>query len=102
PGFSIELVDHFSAATPDMAFACLQQLHGAVAAEFLYGQKGLRLLVPDAQAEARPQAQGSVLARLQEKDFIAEAPVRVRLEKQGETLPIEHRSEERRVGKECR
>src|SRR5882724_5246201 len=47
PGFSIELVDHFSAGTPDLSFACLQQTHGAAAAKFLYSQKCLRLLVPD-------------------------------------------------------
>src|SRR5439155_24673629 len=90
PGFSIELVDHFSAGTPDVAFACLQQTHGAAAAKFLYGQKRLRLLVPDAQTEAGPQAQGAVLGRLQEKNFIAQAPVRVRLEKHRQTSPVEN------------
>ncbi len=90
PDFSIELVDYFSAGTPDIAFACLQQLHGSAAAKFLYGQKRPRLLVPDTQAEAGTQTQSAVFGRLHEKDFIAESPVRVRLEKRRETLPIEY------------
>src|SRR5213592_4561273 len=65
PGFSIELVDHFSAGTPDLAFACLQKTHGAAAAKFFYWQKRLRLLVPGSQTEARTQEQGAVLGRLQ-------------------------------------
>src|SRR5436309_15517413 len=57
PGLSVDLVDHVSAATPDIAFACLQQTHGAATAKFLHGQKRFRFLVPHAQTETGAQTQ---------------------------------------------